>query len=102
MTDLRKLIEAVEAGRDIYPSDFPVMFKGIPWAIRAHEGSLDAAKVLHEALLDYGWYIETFGMSGEVVLRRRRPVGRQYGFSDGNPSRAWLLAVLKAYEVNHG
>lgn len=101
MTDLRKLIEAVEAGRDIYPSDFPVMFKGIPWAIPAHEGSLDAAKVLHEALISSCQ--ANIELSGEVwVLGDETEWKYVEAKVYGNPARAWLLAILKAYEVNHG
>lgn len=99
-----RLIEDVKAGTIYeYGHMFDVCelcgFKrkfGYTWKA-AYQGDLNAAKALHEALLDYGWDIETFGLSGEIVLRQRRPVDRHYGFSDGNPARAWLLAILRAH-----
>jgi hypothetical protein len=66
----------------------------IGWASRAfHNGSLNAAKKLHEAVLPgWGWYASDIG---EVKV---------YGSSDGpfyegdatDPARAWLIAILKA------
>lgn len=61
-----------------------------------NEDSLDAVKELHEAALAYGWDFEAFHLAGEVVLRRSNPVDSHYGYADGNPARAWLIAILKA------
>ena len=64
-------------------------------ALRAANGSLDAAKALHEAVLP-GWGFKSFHLAGEVFLRRTRSVDSHYGHSDGNPARAWLIAIIKA------
>jgi hypothetical protein len=68
------------------------------------DGSLDAAKALHDAVLPSvsqfsittdptcikvtvcGW---PDGLSGEREIQGK-------GFSEGNPARAWLLAILRA------
>lgn len=104
MTDLDKLIAAVEAGAEdaLYAALRVIASssrdKGEYWpahdAIKAFDGSLDAALRLHEALLP-GW-------------RARIDVGRRFRaweISDQNakidayaenPARAWLLSILRA------
>lgn len=108
MTDLDKLIAAVSEGtligenlmvsRDL--SEAMDNVAGESWGdvCSAYEGSLDAAKALHDALLPE-WRVEVFNIDGEVVLRRNRPIDRAYGaaIKDSNPARAWLIAILKAY-----
>ena len=65
-------------------------------AWRAYDGSLDAAKLLHEAVLP-GWFggvsenIHGHGWYGWVQTNERHMDAR----SD-NPARAWLLAILRA------
>ena len=120
MTDLqalRALIEAVEAAgwgvtdwRNF--QDIPVGNSGIPGPIlahRAYQGSLDAAKMLHGQLLPgwpknlnftehaSGYYCCIFG-----------PLPDDAGKWDFAPksearakttARAWLIAILKAYEA---
>jgi hypothetical protein len=58
-------------------------------------GSLDAAKALHEAVLpDWHWNISKDGVAPIVIASRLRPiptVGRSI-----TPARAWLIAILKA------
>lgn len=106
---LTKLIEAVEAG------EWPGQINGIARAVfpynedwrkdhgvMAHEafdGSLDAAKRLHDALLPE-WRVEFFNLDGEVILGRNRPINRTYGdaMNSGEVARAWLLAILRALE----
>lgn len=95
MTNLQRLIEAVECGGDIYPSNFPKDFKGKQWAIRAHEGSLDAAKALHDALLP-GWRFEVRVSNAEVWSSYKLAFSAEV---IDNPARAWLLAILKAYQA---
>lgn len=100
VTPLRKLIEAVEAGDDDLVGSLPrhhALATDLLW--KSYQGSLDAAKALHEAMLGCDWTIESFGLNGEVVLMRRRPIDRQYGFADMDPARAWLIAILRAYEA---
>lgn len=97
---LEDLLAKVEAGTEL--DDWVLVMRAFGLrpddrhisAIEASKGSLDAAKALHEAVLPE-WQIETFRLDGEVVLRRTRPVDTHYGFSDGNPARAWLIAILE-------
>ena len=97
---LRKMIEAVERGErwaEWGAVDCPLGLASI-YARNAFNGSLDAAKELHEALTPE-WRFESFSLNGEVVLLRNRPIDSQYGFVDMDPARAWLLAILKAVEA---
>ena len=74
-------------------------------AKRAFQGSLDAAKALHEAVLP-GWIVHDFSqnsrsMGWSIVLASKSGAyatshqGGNVGFCD-NPARAWLLAILRA------
>ncbi len=89
---LAALIEAVEGGE--WWGDLPrpaELHTDLCW--KAFSGSLDAAKALHEALLP-GWScaMNTNG-SAQVI----GPMWKRYhGESEGNPARAWLLAILRA------
>jgi hypothetical protein len=59
-------------------------------------GSLDAAKALHEAVLpEWHWYVSKYGVARIVIPSRLRPTPT-VGRSDNNPARAWLIAILKA------
>lgn len=95
-TALDKLIEAVEAG-EAWPREFDV----IPYmqsrtdAIRAFNGSLDAALALHEAMLP-GW---AFTVNEDGAWTDERRGLRRLGFKGAapTPARAWLLAILRAY-----
>ena len=109
---LRKLIKAVEAGN--LPE---AVFHGSSairghWAyttgldndqrrmvFRSYNGSLDAAKALHEALLPgWSWALEAADVAEVWPLGRLSTSTRV--FSDGaGPARAWLLAILKAVEA---
>lgn len=110
MGDLDKLIEAVEAGNDwISPlADRAFTDKQhAVWACKAfgHEGqpgtsgSLDAAKALHEALLnkDRHFYLmedeDAGGYQAEVYLSGWHYAGLSC------PARAWLLAILRAHRA---
>ncbi len=82
-------------------------------AERAHHGSLDAAKALHEAVLP-GWAVDDMSQNGNLAghpwgirlahWNTTRPdknqhVSAGWGNDDlpsNNPARAWLLAVLEA------
>jgi hypothetical protein len=112
MTDLDKLIAAVEAGTatggdgaafvPMAMSELIISVMkeegdaGELWSdfIEAHDGSLDAALRLHEALLlGWGWAVE--GKDACVWHPDTGGVSRDMVASD-NPARAWLLAILKA------
>ena len=97
---LAELIENVEAGT--FPGDATTqeLFGVAPptrlmvYAYEAFGGSLDAAKALHEAVLPgYRWE----GYQGECfrVWQPDKPEKFIEGW-DCHPSRAWLLAILRA------
>ena len=93
---LKKLAEKVENASDIWPSDFPKGFRHVPRAIHAFEGSLDAAKALHEAVLP-GWvtWDASHTYFGYEVSLTNGPLDVRSCLKD-NPARAWLLAIIKA------
>ena len=81
---------------------------GDVWAdlCAAYDGSLDAAKALHEAVLK-GWTMDQMNQWHEdgtprgwaVHLLRHKPLPkkREQGSGFGiTPARAWLLAILRA------
>lgn len=102
---LRELRKRVEAG--VFPGgQYGAARRAFPYneieandhgrmAFAAYKGSLNAAMALHEAVLP-GWVMESFNLHGEVAIKRRRPLDTAYGYADGNPARAWLLALLDA------
>jgi len=61
---------------------------------KAHNGSLDAAKALHDAMLP-GWGWETSHLLKAQVYHMEcySPI---FGAQSTNPARAWLLAILNA------
>lgn len=108
MTDLDKLIGAVEASDDEGVKDYTKYLARLARDLdthspshdvaKAYRGSLDAAKVLHEVLLPEFYP----GLSQNIHY------GYWYAWvENGNhckfdatekiPARAWLLAILKAY-----
>ena len=121
-TALRALIEAVEAGTLTWDDvlDFGCQCDAV-WPVgyypicHAYQGSLDAAKRLHDALVP-DWNVDDMGENGRVANApwgvrlakwdARNPsknkwVSAGYGadsIPDKNPARAWLLAILKAKE----
>jgi len=93
---LTALLAKVEAGGDVRPSTFKVLRDPdrAAWAVRAYNGSLDAAKALHEAVLPgYRWE----GYQGECfrVWQPDKPEKFIEGW-DCHPARAWLIAILRA------
>ena len=98
MTDLDKLIEAVEAG-EYSDGMFCPLFHRSGHCVNmeaAYLASLDAAKALHDALLpDWAWSIECEN-SADVWPRFRLESAIRAYADDGTPARAWLLAILKA------
>ena len=106
MSDLDKLIEAIEAAtlpEPIFHGSSSVRghwsyTTGLDAGQRrsvfmAYNGSLDAAKALHDALLPgWGWAISADGAS----VYGDDP--KVYDVDNAHiPARAWLLAILKAY-----
>jgi hypothetical protein len=94
MGDVRKLREAVEAGRDNSELWRPALGDHGFTGMQAFHGSLDAAKALHDALLPgWRWHIEA---KAAVVCRIKDDFTRA-GCAD-NPARAWVIAILRALE----
>ena len=105
-TALDELINAVEAGEPFANIDFYTPLDCLNddfdlglTARSAYNGSLDAAKALHDALLPGWWY---------VIDHRMCSVSDMFDgpfFSQDthdSPTRAWLLAVLRAYRAKIG
>lgn len=100
------MIETVEAGAVRTTDDVRPAFKaavngfgtevlvGFVWS--AYKGSLDAAKSLHEKLLPgCSAVIQTNGTVQTIGPNYERHTG----VAVDAPARAWLIAILKAYEA---
>lgn len=108
---LDRLIEAVEAGdgvafRRCNRVVFSTPCQDIDLQLRegnchyAFRGSLDAAKALHEALLpDLIWEITPLG---NCYIRDKSFSAISHAVYPGCPSRAWLLAQLRAHRARIG
>lgn len=100
MTNLDKLIEAIEAGRDFGSLLDNMPREWWPHIVGAYKGSLDAAKALHDALLP-GWDIQiSIYEDDSFEASVARPL--EYNTFDGIShlmSRAWLIAILKVYRA---
>ena len=97
ITDLDKLIEAVEANSLKYYIKCAInagLHRREAWSIdAAFHGSLDEAKALHEVLLPgWDWCVTP---SGASVYSPQ--VNIPIDIALDKPSRAWLIAILKAY-----
>lgn len=101
MSDLRKLIEAVEAGSIANPThanEFDAVGRENGSARDAYCGSIDVAKKLHEALLPgCSAVIQTNGTVQTIGPNYERHTG----VAVDNPARAWLIAILKACEATN-
>lgn len=103
MNELDKLIDAVEfnneaaaklAARKLFPEHAADMG-------RAFNGSIDAAKRVHDALLpDMGYWLFKNGqvtlISATICTRAVVSKGE-----DGNAGKAWLLAILRALNTSN-
>lgn len=97
MVDLRKLIEAVEAGRDDSEKWHPALGEHGYTAMMAFHGDLNAAKALHDALMP-GWGYLISAHDAEIWREGEYPNTIAAQVKD-NPARAWLLAILRATEA---
>lgn len=86
---LRALIAKVEAGESWEcPYFLPTT------SIDAFHGSLDAAKALHEEVLPgWAWWFEP---NQETHFAGVYSAPHLFLAGNGTPSRAWLIAILKA------
>jgi hypothetical protein len=109
---LAELIALVEAGSLIPPSATYLVWGNKKAGLRrgrnailANEGSLDAAKALHEAVLP-GWGWGAGGWGARVWLYSDSPIWngseRQEVEMTDAPARAWLLAILRALHATEG
>lgn len=95
--DLDKLIEAWEAGFPewgLLEADGLIDGENADHLRDAYHGDLNAAKALHDALIP-GWERE----SGYIRVYSDGHSSQFVRVADGNPARAWGLAVLKAYRA---
>lgn len=112
-TPIRELIEAVEAGTSLPMDGSAYRLFGDGWlhVFDAYHGSLDAAKALHDALLP-GWRMDALWQGGHLcsnendwscrlrcVSEQRHAVENDERQALPNPARAWLIAILRAYEA---
>lgn len=101
ITALDKLIAAVEGGI-ASEKDFVILGcpNGMTWGWYAYNGSLDAAKALHDALLPgWGWLNGNNGSACVISPDHILAMGIKGSANrvDTTPARAWLIAILKAY-----
>ena len=99
LTELLAKVEAGTALSEPHPGGcFRVL---LPWHISAavngrdaYQGSLDAAKALHDAVLpEYVGQASTSGMVRLIHPRNPELDVQAYGET---PARAWLIAILRA------
>ena len=102
MSDLDKLIAAVEAGHPPTLSETRRAVRGVdPVDVEcAFDGSLDAAESLHEALLP-GWGWEAGINATFTSIAQVWKDGKSSAFQGVAelPARAWLLAILRAVKA---
>jgi len=95
---LENLLVKVKAGGAMSIEDTAGSFdsaRHVLMSLNAYNGSLDAAKELHEAVLP-GWRW-TRHHDEEIEVCNYGVVNSKFGRSDNNiPARAWLIAVLRA------
>jgi hypothetical protein len=108
VTALQELLAKVEAGDGHDPSDYLCLMivDNSITARNAYNGSLDAAKALHEAVLPEWRVTHAFGLvAGEMakfnltqndnLTQNEKPL-TYVGGKSATPARAWLIAVIKA------
>jgi len=99
MTEREALIQlrdAVRAGREPEWDDVDdAMHNQWSRCLMAFNGSLDAAKALHEAVLPE-WFYEIKTWTSHLPQKSCVAVGNNYKGTAKNPARAWLLAILEA------
>lgn len=98
MTDLDKLIAAVEADTLAPGMARRAVGEKSADVVAAHFGDLSAALRLHEALLP-GWlWMVTAGEQMASVYENKER-GLFFKADSDNPARAWLLAILRALKA---
>lgn len=97
MKDLDKMIKVVELGDWVGQFDDYLSVKQYKYAAKAYHGSLDAAKALHETLLDSGFHAEIWACCTRPRVKVVRGEEVHDGHEQVTEARSWLIAVLKAY-----
>lgn len=96
MTDaLTRLADAVEAGTAIPDYFLAALHRSTFHGMSAYDGSLDAAKALHDAALPgWDWSVDNIGRSQfcAYVYDDEKTISA----FNSNLARAWLLAILRA------
>ena len=95
---LKALVDKVEAGSLTYDYCIVQHVHGVGMNASmwdAYQGSLDAAKSLHEAVLP-GWSWQGFGGELWRVWQKSDPEFNFVGLEHDTPARAWMLAIIKA------
>jgi hypothetical protein len=98
---LMQLLANVKAGHGNDPSDYLcLMIVNNSIAARnAYNGSMDAARELHEAVLP-DWYVDEMGNNSKSMgwtIRIFNAEGNyKVGIGFDNPARAWLIAIIQA------
>lgn len=97
---LRVLAEKVEKGVLRFQHLPPHMDALHVKIIQAYDGSLDAAKALHDAVLP-GWDITHFWGNNAngwtwCLTHKSEPRSYSQGSDRSTPARAWLLAIIRA------
>ena len=100
MTALQELLAKVEAG-GIKTGRFLLLMRSVfPYhdiiAHEAYNGSLDAAKALHEAVLGVGFNYSIHKDSASVMTWAHTVEGKTITANNRNPARAWLIAIIEA------
>lgn len=94
---LQRLLDAVEG--NAISTDLIMDAFGNGWddvlVLAAFDGSLDAAKALHEALLP-GWEFKIGLTNAVVFLRTHKDNDPQHSGMSEVSARAWLLAIIRA------
>ena len=100
---LEALLVKVEAGE--WPDDYgaaPLLSHPSDClALAAFEGSLDAAKALHEVLLP-GWFANIWNQRPTALVAPSDDPDddhKAHVSISSTPARAWLIAILKAYRA---
>lgn len=96
---LEALLVKVQAGDESvfhFAKVYPVGCKKNDWMHAAHNGSLDAANALHEAVLGVRFNYSIQKDRASVMTWAHTIEGKIISAESSNPARAWLIALLKA------
>tara|TARA_R110000851_G_scaffold272844_1_gene425568 strand:- start:860 stop:1195 length:336 start_codon:yes stop_codon:yes gene_type:complete len=103
---LQELLAKVEAGGRL-PMVGRANHTGLNYiqVMKAHDGSLDAAKALHEAVLEgFSWSVSKHDRA--YISRHTDPDDTrtwiEVSAQSDNPARAWLIAIIKALIAQEG